>query len=143
MGAFRVLIAGPRQFTDYPALRAALDVLLAKRLPDVVLLTAGGRGVPMLAASYATERGLVVTARVADFVRFPLDAVERRDAFLVREADAAVVVWKDRDPDVRRVLARVERKGMPVHVLGGPERKPKARRARAEEAPRRGGMLPD
>jgi hypothetical protein len=39
----------------------------------------------MLAASYATERGLVVTPRVADFVRFPLDAVERRDAFLVNE----------------------------------------------------------
>ena len=25
--SFRVLIAGPRQFTDYPALRAALDAL--------------------------------------------------------------------------------------------------------------------
>ena len=48
--------------------------------------------VPTLAASYASERGLVVTARVADFVRFPVDAVERRDAFLVNEADAASVV---------------------------------------------------
>jgi hypothetical protein len=33
-----------------------------------------------------------VTARVADFTRFPVDAVERRDAFLVSEADAAVVM---------------------------------------------------
>ena len=32
---FRVLIAGGRHFTDYPALRAALDTLLANRLPDV------------------------------------------------------------------------------------------------------------
>lgn len=76
--SFRVLVAGPRQFTNYPLLRAALDVLLANRLPDVELLTSGGPGVPILAASYASERGLVVTARVADFVRFPLDAVERR-----------------------------------------------------------------
>jgi hypothetical protein len=129
--SFRVLITGPRHFTDYPALRAALDALLVNRLPDVELLTAGGRGVPMLAASYATERGLTVTARVADFARFPLDAVERRDAFLVNEADAAVVVWADRDPNVRRVLALVERKGIPVHVIGGPEKKPKARKARA------------
>src|SRR5688500_14922182 len=95
--SFRLLIAGPRHFTDYPALRAARDALLMNRLPDVELLTCGGRGVPMLAASYATERGLVVTARVADFVRFPVDAVERRDAFLVNEVDAVVVVWADRD----------------------------------------------
>ena len=113
-------------------MRAALDVLLAKGLPDVVLLTCGGRGVPMRAASYASERGLTVTARVADFAWFPVDAVERCDAFLVCEANAAVVGWADRDSDVRRVLALVERKGMPVHVLGGPE-KSKARRNREPE----------
>ena len=140
---FRVLIAGPRHFTNYPAPRAALDALLVNRLPDVELLTCGGRGVPMLAASYASERGLAATARVADSVRFPVDAVERRDAFLVNEADAAVIVWADRDPDVRRVLALVERKGMPVHVLGGPGRKPKVRGKSEPEPPRREGMLPD
>jgi hypothetical protein len=41
--SFRVLIAGGRHFTNYPALRAALDALLVNRLPDVELLTAGGR----------------------------------------------------------------------------------------------------
>ena len=106
------------------------------------LLTCGGRGVPMLAASYATERGLTVTVRVADFAHFPHDADERRDAFLVNEADAAVVVWADRDPNVRRVLALVERKGIPVHVLGAPEKKLKARKAREPEPPMRRG-LPD
>src|SRR5947208_2364984 len=89
----------PRHFTNYPALRAALDALLVDRLPDAELLTCGGRGVPM-AASCAAAKVLAVTARVADFVRFPVDAVERRDAFLVSEADAAVIVWADRDPDV-------------------------------------------
>ena len=59
-----------------PRLRAALDALLANRLPDVELLTTGGRGVPMLVASYATLRGLALTAIVADFRRFPVDAVE-------------------------------------------------------------------
>src|SRR4051812_1116660 len=95
---FRVLIAGPRHFTDYPKLRAALDALLVNRRPDVTILTAGGRGVPMLAASYAAANGLEVVVRVPDFVRFPVDAVERRDAFIVNEADAAVVVWADRGP---------------------------------------------
>ncbi len=59
--AFRVLIAGQRTFTD-PTLRAVLDKLLVKRLREVELLTTGGPGVPMLAASYAQERGLPVVA---------------------------------------------------------------------------------
>ena len=57
---FRVAIVGSRHFHDYRTLRATLDALLAKRLPDVELLTVGGPGVPMLAASYAAERGLSV-----------------------------------------------------------------------------------
>jgi hypothetical protein len=55
--AFRVPIAGVGHFQDYPVLRATIDALLANRLPDVELHGTGGPGVPMLVASYATERG--------------------------------------------------------------------------------------
>jgi hypothetical protein len=93
-------------------------------------------------SSAAAANGLEIVVRVADFGRFPLDAEERRDAFLVNEADAAVVVWDGRDASVRRVLALVERKGIPVHVIGAPQKKPKTvRRKRDPEPPRRG--LPD
>jgi hypothetical protein len=59
---------------------------------------------------------LEVVTRVAD---------ERCDAFLVNEADAAVVVWNGRDASVRRALALVQRIGIPVHVIGAPVKKPK------------------
>src|SRR3954462_13335636 len=95
--SFRVLIAGPRQFTGYPTLRPALDALLVNRLPDVELLTCGGRGVPMLAASYAAESGLTLTARVADFVRFPVDMCARRIAALTpRGGDGAGILGTPR-----------------------------------------------
>jgi hypothetical protein len=136
----RAIIAGP-PLRERPGPWAALDARLANRLPDIELLTCGGRGVSMLTASYAAERGLTVTARVADFARFPLDAGERRDAFLVNEADAAVVVWAYRDSDVRRVLALVERKGMSLHVRGAPEKKPKVKRREPEpDAPSTRGL---
>jgi hypothetical protein len=122
MVVFRVLIAGGRHFTDYTTLRATLEALLVNRLPDVERLTTGGAGETTLAASYATERGLVVTVLVPDFRRFPVDAVERRDAFLVSAADAAVVVWDERALNVRRVLQLVRRREIPVHVIGGPDR---------------------
>jgi hypothetical protein len=61
---------------------------------------------------------------------------------LVNEAVAVVIVWVGRDPDMRRVLALVERKRIPVHIIGGPEKKPKVRRGRDSELPRHRG-LPD
>ncbi|MCE9566538.1 MAG: DUF2493 domain-containing protein [Planctomycetes bacterium] len=63
---FRVLIIGGRQRFEYARLRDALDMLLANRLPDVEILTAGGPGVPALAACYARSRSL-------PFVAIPID----------------------------------------------------------------------
>jgi hypothetical protein len=92
---FRVLIAGPYHFTNYPRRAPPWTRCWSTACPMSSYSPAAG--VPMLAASYASERGLVVTARVADFVRFPVDAVARRDVFLVSESDAAVVsVDRDR-----------------------------------------------
>jgi hypothetical protein len=62
-------------------------------LPRVQLILVGGPGVAMLAASYATERGLKVTAHLPEFGRFPeRAAIERRDTEVIALADAAVVV---------------------------------------------------
>jgi hypothetical protein len=116
--SFCVLIAGGRHLTDFATLRATLDKLLANRLPDVELLTTGGPGVPMLAASYATLRGLAVTALVPDFRRFPVDAVERRDAFLLSAADAAVVVWDERALERAARAGAGGAEGIPVYVAG-------------------------
>jgi hypothetical protein len=44
--AFRVLVAGGRDPVDYVRLRDALDKLLANRMPEVEIFTAGGPGVP-------------------------------------------------------------------------------------------------
>lgn len=105
-----------------------------------------GPGVAMLAASYATERGLTGTALVPEFGRYPEDAaVERRDAELVALADAAVIVWDGSNSPTQKLRALVEAKGIAIHVLGEPAQSPKARRVRGAEAPepRRKGMLPD
>src|SRR5262245_26279370 len=86
--SFRVLVIGGRRFCDNARLRDALDRALVNRLPDVELLTAGGPGVPALAASYARSRGLTLTVLTTDYIRYPGDAREHRDGQLVALADA-------------------------------------------------------
>jgi hypothetical protein len=51
--SLHLLIAGGRHFTDCPALRAALNALLANRLPDVELLNASHRKPSGLLTGYA------------------------------------------------------------------------------------------
>jgi hypothetical protein len=50
------------------------------------------------------------------------------------------VVWADRDPEVRRVLMLVERKGMPVHVIGAPKKLKVRRRERTPDLPNTRGL---
>src|SRR5262249_27975073 len=57
----------------------------------ISLLTVGGPGVAMLAASYATERSLAVTPMLPEFGRYPeAAAVQRREADLVSLAAVSV-----------------------------------------------------
>lgn len=134
---FRVLVAGGTGFRDYARLRDTLDALLADRMPDVVILTAGGPGVAALAASYARSRGLDVRVVVGDSQRRPGSAREEQLAALVAGADAVVVVYEP--GDARRVVELARRLKRPLHVID-----PNAVRTRPEVPPGKpAGGLPD
>lgn len=62
-----------------PHLRVTLDKLLTRRLPDVELLTTSGAGVPMLVASYATERTQVASST--------MDSVKRLDILTLQSVE--------------------------------------------------------
>ncbi|VTU00985.1 Phage chromosome segregation protein OS=Geomicrobium sp. JCM 19037 GN=JCM19037_1588 PE=4 SV=1: DUF2493 [Gemmataceae bacterium] len=89
---FRVLIIGGPARVDYPRLATALDALLAHRLPDVEILTAGGPGIPALAACYARRRGFTLTVAPLNWGRHREAAEEARATHLAALADAAVLV---------------------------------------------------
>ena len=138
--AFRVLVVGSRSWLDYPCLRDILDRALVNRLPDVEIVTPGGPGIPALAASYATSRGLPFLTVTLDFEKHPGDAVDRRTSRLVELADAAVLVLDGR-VDGWRLERRLRAKGVPVVAI----RLERIRRQEVErrESPRLSGGLPD
>jgi hypothetical protein len=119
---FRVIVAGAAAFRNYGLLRDALDHLLRDPLPDVVILTRSGAGLgtDSLALSYALARRLDVTQYRADHAKHPglFDADQARNAELVRDADAAVLVWDAADRAVRDLLVRCKARGIPVRVPG-------------------------
>jgi hypothetical protein len=137
--ALCVLILGDTDFRDYTHLRDALDAALVNRLPDVVIATTGGPGLPALAASYARSRGLELVPVVPNCQRFPGDALEKRDERLVELADAVVLVGEAPDEPTRQLLARLRAKGVRVLNVARHVTEPSA-----VEAPRpRYTRLPD
>jgi YspA, cpYpsA-related SLOG family len=114
---FRVLVIGGRNPIPFALLRDTLDDALIRRLPDVEILTAGGRGIPALAASYATARGLPLVAMVPDFIQHPGDAIQRRDELLVSLADAVVVV-PDAENAIWELLRRVRARRLRIVTVG-------------------------
>jgi hypothetical protein len=122
MPIFRVIVVGAAAFRNYRRLRDAIDYLLRDRLPDVVILTRSGAGLgtDSLALSYALARRLDVIQYRADHQKRPLlfDADRARNAELVRDADAAVLVWDANDWRVRDLLVWSKSRGLPVRVLG-------------------------
>lgn len=137
--AFRVLVIGEAGHGDYRRLRDSLDFLLRKRLPDVEILTAGGPGLPAFAASYARARKLPLVVMTPDHEKYPGDAMDERNAFLVAEADAAVVMadqWHH--PETDRLIRMMRAKGARVALIFA---KRQLRKAEPASEQRRG--LPD
>jgi hypothetical protein len=83
----------------------------------MVILSGCGSGTDALATSYAVERGLHLIPVPLDFEHYPFNAPERRNARMVADADAAVVVWDKVDAVVGDLLGRVIRKGIPYRGL--------------------------
>ncbi|HJZ57192.1 MAG TPA: hypothetical protein VKE74_19640 [Gemmataceae bacterium] len=79
-----------------------------------------GLGTDSLALSYALARRLDVIQYRADHAKHPLlfDAERVRNAELVRDADAAVIVWDAFDGLLRDLVMKCKAKRISVPVLG-------------------------
>lgn len=93
----RVIVAGGRDFDDYPLLAAALDRLL-ERLPEAELVSGHARGADRLGERYAGEHGLPCAVFPADWKRFGRRAGSLRNAQMLEyaaEAEPVVIAFWD------------------------------------------------
>ena len=64
---FYLIIAGGREFSNYPVLRNAVDYYIQKHgLTEVTIVSGKARGADTLGETYAAERGLPVWEFPAD-----------------------------------------------------------------------------
>ena len=109
----RLIVAGGRDFNDWPLLRDTVDRLLRERV-GITIIAGGARGADTLAARYAKARRLPLVEMPAQW-----DADGRRAGFVRNEkmaqvADGLVAFWDGVSPGTGHMIATMQALGKRV-----------------------------
>lgn len=114
----KLIIAGSRSFADYRFLRDTLDRLTAKidgrRL---VILSGHAKGADRLGELWAYERRITYEVHRADWKKHGKAAGPKRNAAMLKDADAVIAFWDGKSPGTRDLLKQAEKAGIKVKVV--------------------------
>lgn len=90
---FRVIIAGGRDFNDYPLLEKTMDELLVNIRDEIIIVSGTAKGADTLGERYAAQRGYSVRSFPADWKKYGKRAGFLRNEEMAKNADALVAFW--------------------------------------------------
>jgi predicted Rossmann fold nucleotide-binding protein DprA/Smf involved in DNA uptake len=98
MKEFRVIIAGSREFTDYPLLKEKCDNILKKKLEDkdtkVIIVSGHARGADTLGEEYAREKGLECETYPANWDKYGKSAGFKRNTLMASLSNGLIAFLK-------------------------------------------------
>jgi hypothetical protein len=112
----RVIIAGGRDFADYPALCAACDLALSRQ-PAVEVVSGTAKGADALGERYARERGHGLRQFPADWDTHGKAAGYRRNAEMAAYAEALIAFWDGKSRGTKHMIDLAHRAGLKVKVI--------------------------
>lgn len=110
----KVIVAGGRDFDDYPLLCRKLDAILSRQT-DIQIVCGEARGADSLGRKYAEERGYTVISFPADWDRYGRSAGFRRNEEMAKVADALVAFWDDKSKGTANMIGLMSLK--PTRVI--------------------------
>ena len=111
-----VIVAGGRDFNDYPRLKGKLDAILYLQ-ESPTIMSGMARGADSLAVRYAAERGLALIERPADWLRNGRRAGFMRNETMAQEADSLVAFWDGHSRGTQHMIETMRRLNKPVRVI--------------------------
>ena len=92
---FRVIIAGGRDFNDYPLLKQKCDSFLGNKSKEcqVIIVSGTARGADQLGERYAVEKGFPILRFPADWLQYGKAAGPIRNRQMTDNADALIAFW--------------------------------------------------
>lgn len=119
MDVFKIVIAGGRDFANYPLLKSKVDALLSakSKTHKIVIVSGKARGADSLGEQYAAENGYEISAHPADWDKYGKSAGYRRNAEMAQEADALIAFWDGKSRGTKHMIDLAEKHGCLVRVI--------------------------
>lgn len=116
---FRVIIAGGRDFNDYPLLKAKCDKILASKSQthNIVVITGAARGADSLGEQYARENGYAIDSRPADWNAHGKSAGFIRNVQMANSADALIAFWDGKSHGTKHMIDTAINKGLETRTI--------------------------
>jgi hypothetical protein len=112
---YKVIIAGCRDFTDYPLLCSFADQTLAGA-EDIEIVSGGARGTDALGERYARERRYGLKVFPAEWKKWGAAAGPIRNGQMAGYADALIAFWDGQSAGTRDMIRKAEENGLCVQV---------------------------
>lgn len=114
---FRVIVAGGREFDDYPKVKQALGYYLSHKKPsDIEIVSGGARGADSLGEQFAQEFELSVQQFFADWETFGRRAGPMRNKQMAEYADV-LIAFDTGGKGTASMIALAREHGLKVRVV--------------------------
>lgn len=119
MNYFRVIIAGGRDFNNYPLLKAKCDNILAEKATThkIIIVSGTARGADSLGEKYAQEHSYTIERYPADWNTHGKAAGPIRNAQMANSADALIAFWDGKSHGTQSMINIAKAKGLLVRVI--------------------------
>jgi len=114
----KVVVAGGREFKDYPLLKKSLLYLFEDREPcQIEIVSGGARGADSLGERFAKEFGCKLTVMPAEWDLYGKSAGYRRNAGMAKYSDVCVCFWDKVSKGTKHMIDLANREGLELKVV--------------------------
>lgn len=113
---FRVIIAGSRNFSNYPMLKSYADYMLSNVKDDILILCGQAAGADTLGERYANEKGYQLQYFPADWKKYGKSAGFRRNVDMAQNADALIAFWDGKSHGTKHMIAVAQKYHLKIRV---------------------------
>lgn len=116
---YKLVIAGSRNFQDYPMLAEVVDEHLKEKIRnhEITIISGTAKGADRLGERYAQERGFHLEHYSAAWERFGNAAGPIRNAQMVKAADEVIVFWDGESAGTKNIIASAQASNVPCTVI--------------------------
>jgi len=112
----KVIVAGGRDFQNYPLLQKKLNEIFRNR-DDIVIVSGMARGADSLAVKYAEENKIRVSEFPAQWVKYGNSSGFRRNIEMARFSDACVCFWDGKSVGTKHMIDTAKGLNLKLRII--------------------------